>query len=226
MTRLFGLDFPGWISTLSDVTASSFNVRRAVVDDRDALVTLWETMRLPAPILEKRLTEFQVVVAGDGSIVGAIGIRLAGKHGQIHDEAFLDFAQADELRLLLWERLQSVANNHGLVRLWTQETAPFWSQNEFTKATADELEKLPADWQTDAAGWMTLKLREDLDEVVNLDKEFALFMESEKQHSQQMMDQAKVLKVLATILAVALLLGVIVGGIWVFTKNPGMLQRQ
>jgi len=195
------------------------------VDDRDALIALWETMRFPLGELERRLTEFQVVVSENGEILGAIGIRLAGKHGQIHSEAYTDFALADILRETLWKRIQSVAGNHGLVRVWTLETAPFWPRCEFVPATAAELEKLPEAWRDSGANWLTLKLREDIEEVVNLDQEFAMFMEAEKQRSRQMMDQAKMLKWLATLLALGLFLAVIGIGIWMFMKNPSILGR-
>ena len=186
---------------------------------------MWEAMKLPAGDLEKRLTEFQVAVDQNGAILGAIGIRLAGKHGQIHGEAYEDFALADTLREAIWQRLQSLAANHGLVRLWTTETAPFWTQSGLTPANDQELEKLPADWRQEGGRWLTLKLREDVEEVVNLDKEFALFMAAEKDRSRQMMGQAKMLKVLATLLALALCLGVIAVGVWMVMKNPSLLGR-
>lgn len=195
------------------------------MDDRDALVALWETMKFPSGELERRLTEFQVAVNESEEILGAIGIRLAGKHGHIHSEAYRDFALADNLREALWQRIQSVAGNHGLVRLWTLETAPFWTRSDFAPATAAELQKLPEAWRNEGANWLTLKLREDVEEVVNLDQEFAVFMEAEKQRSRQMMDQAKMLKWLATLLALALFLAVIGVGIWIVMKDPSILGR-
>jgi hypothetical protein len=46
-------------------------VRRATTDDRKSLKALWQSMLLPADELEKRLTEFQVVVTADDSALGA-----------------------------------------------------------------------------------------------------------------------------------------------------------
>jgi N-acetylglutamate synthase-like GNAT family acetyltransferase len=207
------------------VTPTSYRVRRAVVDDRDALVALWETMKLPAGELEKRLTEFQVAVNEHQEIVGALGIRLASKHGQLHNEAFTDFAQADSIREALWERMQSVATNHGLVRLWTTESAPFWSRSGFAPAGGDELKRLPNPWEKAGERWLTLKLRDDPEEIMNVDQEFAMFMEAEKLRSRQMMDQAKMLKLLATLLAIGLFLIVISIGAWMAIKNPSLLRR-
>jgi len=195
------------------------------VDDRNALVALWQTMNLPAADLEKRLTEFQVVVDAEDQVLGAIGMRLTPKYGLIHSEGYTDFALADTLRPLVWERLQSVATNHGLVRLWTRETAPFWSRSGLNLATEEELEKLPADWKSEGAKWLTLKLREDIEEVVNLDQEFSVFMAAEQQRSKQMMDQARMMKLFATLLALSIFLAVVGVGIWLVMKDPGLLGR-
>lgn len=196
-----------------------------MVDDRNALVALWEGMKLPSGDLEKRLTEFQVAATDEGQILGALGVRILGKQAMVHSEAFLDFSQADTLREALWERAQSLANNHGLVRLWTLEQAPFWRRSGLSAAGTEELEKLPQEWSHLGASWLTLKLREDVEEVLNLDKEFALFMESERDRSRQMMDQAKMLKLLATLLAIGLFVIVIGFGFYFVSKNPGLIGR-
>jgi len=51
---------------------SAIRIRRATTDDFQSLRSLWHSMRLPAGELEKRLTEFQVIEAADGQIVGRI----------------------------------------------------------------------------------------------------------------------------------------------------------
>jgi flagellar biogenesis protein FliO len=50
-------------------------------------------------------------------------------------------------------------------------------------------------------------------------------MAAEKNRSLQMMDQAKMLKLLATLLALLLFLGVIGVAIWILMKNPELLGR-
>lgn len=85
--------------------------------------------------LERRLTEFQVVETLDGQLFGALGMEISGRHGRLHSEAFSDFALADVLRPHLWERMQSVATNHGLVRVWTREKTPFWCHSGLHPAT-------------------------------------------------------------------------------------------
>jgi len=150
--------------------------------------------------------------------VGLVGLQIAERQGRIHSEAFKDFALADQLRPLLWERIHAVATNHGLLRLWTQEQAPFWNHCGLVKADAEALEKLPAIWRGPASDWLTLKLREDIAAVISLDKEFALFKESEKQRTQRAFQQARILKMIATFVARALLVLVATGAFYVVRK--------
>jgi hypothetical protein len=121
--------------------------------------------------------------------------------------------------------LQAVATNHGLVRLWTQEHAPFWSHCGLVKADPEALEKLPAPWRSLTGSWLTLKLKEDIEEVISADKEFALFMESERQRTQRAFQQARILKFIATLIAVAVLFLVMAGAFFVIRRNPQLLHR-
>jgi len=176
-------------------------------------------MRFAAEELARRITEFQLAEHTDGRLAGAIGLQIEKRQGRIHSEGFTDFGLADQLRPMLWERLQSVATNHGLVRLWTQESAPFWSRCGLNKADPEALEKLPEIWRGPATPWLTLKLKEDLEEVISADREFALFMDEERQRTQRAFQQAKVLKVVATLLAFALFAVVAVGLFMVVRRN-------
>src|SRR6266851_1036240 len=159
---------------------SNYRLRRATLDDLGPLTVLWKSMNFPADDLGKRITEFQVAEAAEGKLVAAVGVQMAERQGRIHSELFSDFALADQLRPLLWERIHSVATNHGLLRLWTQEEAPFWNHCGLLKPDSDALEKLPPGWRNSRPDWLTLKLREEVAEVVSADHEFALFMQAEK----------------------------------------------
>ncbi len=183
-------------------------------------MAIWEGMKLPAEDLAKRVTEFQVAENKEGELLGAIGLQIAQRQGLVHSEGFSDFGLSEHLRPLLWDRLQAVATNHGLLRLWTAEQAPFWSHCGLQKPDAEALEKLPAQWRGASASWLTLKLKDDVEEVISAEKEFALFMESEKQRSHRAMQQAKVLKTIATFIAFGLLVLVAIGAYFVFTKSP------
>ncbi len=115
----------------------------------------------PPPTWNAASPNFKSSKSGDGSLLGALAIEINSRHGRLHSEAFHNFALADALRELLWERLQSIAANHGLVRLWTSESAPFWKYNGFQPPIAEVLKKLPVLWTAQPADWLTLPLRDE-----------------------------------------------------------------
>ena len=197
---------------------SDYRVRRATLDDIGTLKALWQTMRFSEGDLEKRLTEFQVVEGPDNKVVGALGFQMAERQGQIHSETFADFAIADAIRPLLWTRVRSLATNHGIFRLWTQERAPFWTQTGFQPANDKTIQRLPAAWNDSSATWLTFPLKDE-EAIASLEKEFAMFMESEKQRSAQALDQAKSLKSVVTIIALLIAAGIFVAAIYVFVKQ-------
>jgi N-acetylglutamate synthase-like GNAT family acetyltransferase len=204
---------------------SSYRVRRATLDDVEQLLALWTSMRFAADDLARRITEFQVAEAPDGTLAGAVGLQLLGRQARIHSEGFTDFALAEQLRPMLWERLNAVAINHGLLRLWTQEQAPFWQHCGMVKPDAEALEKLPPPWQESTLPWMTIKLKEDINEVISADKEFAVFMEAEKQRTRRTLRRARALKFVATAIAVCLFFLVIAGALLLLRRNPHLLRR-
>ncbi len=198
---------------------SNYRLRRATLDDLTSLMALWQTMHLPAEELGKRITEFQVAESADGKLLGAVGLQIVERQGRLHSEAFTDFSLADSLRPLLWERIQAVARNHGLLRLWTQEKAPFWGRCGLQPADAESIQKLPALWRSAPADWLTLKLKDDLETVMSLDKEFAMFMDAEKQRTARAFQHARMLKVAATFIALIVLVVVLAGGLLVIKKR-------
>jgi hypothetical protein len=202
-----------------------YRVRRATLDDLGQLTVLWQSMKFDAEDLARRVTEFQVAEDAQAKLLGGLGLQISQKQGLVHSEAFTDFALAEHLRPLLWGRLHAVATNYGLLRLWTREQAPFWNHCGLVKADAEALEKLPAPWRGPTSGWLTLKLKEDLEAVLSVDKEFALFMQTEKERTQRALQHAKILKLLATLIALILFGIVMAGMFYLFHKNPTLLHR-
>ena len=218
--------FKAGLSKLRCMSSPKYQVRRATLDDFGQLMELWKSMTFPAEELSRRITEFQVAMDAEGKLLGAIGLQIAQRQGLIHNEGFTDFGVSDHVRPLFWERFEALAKNHGLFRLWTREEAPFWSRSGFQKPDQEALAKLPPAWNTaDAGQLLTIKLKEDVEEVLSAEKEFALFMDSEKQRSARAMQQAKVLKAVATLLAIALVILVFIGAIFVMKKSP-MFRKQ
>jgi N-acetylglutamate synthase-like GNAT family acetyltransferase len=187
------------------MSTSQFQVRRATIDDLPKLVPLWREENLDASDLDKRFKEFQVVDDSQGNLIGALGLQIAGQQGQLHSEVFARPEHADAAREKLLERVQILANNHGLVRVWTQFSTPFWHQNGFAPAPGDVLAKLPPAFSANSAPWLFLKLREEGAGAISIDKEFALFKEAERERTEAMFRQARFLKIIAFALAGAVL---------------------
>jgi len=206
------------------MNSSAYRVRRATVDDFEALKALWTSMKFSPADLEKRLTEFQIAEDANGKLVGAIGFQFLQRQGLIHNEAFGDFAVADQVRPLLWARIQSLAMNHGVARLWTRENAPFWTHNGLQPADQDALERLPAAWDRAASGWLTLRLKDE-EVIMSLDKEFALFKEAEKQSTAETLSHARRVKQICTAIGVFIALALIVWAIYLLLtrKPPGSI---
>lgn len=195
-----------------------FKVRRATVDDLPQLISLWQLEQLPWQEMERQVTEYQVAQDQEGRILGIIGFQMAAGQGRIHSEAFLQSELADLLREKLWERIQCLAQNHALVRLWTHETAPFWHGNGFHRPAAEQLQKLPSVFGDATAAWLMLPLRAE-SAPVDLDKEFNLFKESERARTQEAFRQARALRTVAFILASLLFLGVVIGMTYLVLKS-------
>jgi len=194
---------------ISPVSTPALQVRRATVDDLPRLIELWQQENLPCADLEGRFKEFQVLENGTGHIAGAVGLQVSGQEGRLHSEAFEDFGQADALRGLVWDRIQTVARNHGLVRVWAQFTSPYWRAIGFDYASNELLTKLPNNFGADRTPWMCVKLREEVPAVASLDKEFAMFRETQKEEREKIMRQARIMKMVAGVVATLVLILII-----------------
>ena len=210
------------------MSSSIYRVRRATVDDLANLLALWATMNFPAAELERRLTEFQIVEATDGSLLGTFAIEINNRHGRLHSEAFHNFALADTLRELLWERLQSIAANHGLVRLWTSESAPFWKYNGFQPPVADVLKKLPVPWTAQPTDWPPnsatgCHVEEALQ--TSLTTDFTQLKAEEKQRTEKVLRRARAVRNIGIGLTIIVAIGGIFFSIYLILHNPNLLHR-
>jgi N-acetylglutamate synthase-like GNAT family acetyltransferase len=177
------------------VTPVSLQIRRATVDDLPALKALWLSAQFPVDELENRLTEFHIVESG-GQFAGALGVQVLRQHGRLHSEDYADFSVADPARQLFWERIQKIAANLGVFRLWTQETSPFWTHWGFQPASAETLARLPDEWKGSEGRWLTLELKNE--DAINkaMKTQFAGFMEAEKKQTERVVEQARILRMI------------------------------
>ena len=196
------------------MTTGNLQVRRATVDDLPKLIALWQLERMPWENLEKRFKEFQIIETAAGEFVGAIGVQVAGGDGRLHSEAFARQELADTARDQFWQRAHVMAGNYGLFRLWTQLPAPFWADAGFQPVTADSLAKPPAAFLGEPPPWQFLKLKEEPSQVLSIEKEFELFKEASREENERIQRQAKLLKLFATLIGVAVFVLVV---IWAFT---------
>ena len=222
---LLGLEFNALNPKFGGMSSSQYRVRRATLDDIGQLTAIRESMHYPAQDLARRITEFQVAEDADGTVLGGVGLQVAERQGLVHSEAFGDFALAEPLRQLLWDRVNAVATNRGLLRLWTQENAPFWNHCGLVQADSEALQKLPALWRGPSSAWLTLKLKDDVETVLAVDREFTVFMQSEKQRTARVFQRARIIKAIATVIAFALLIAVVAWGVRMYLRNPQLLHR-
>jgi len=180
------------------MSSSSLNIRRATLDDLPALKTMWLAAGLPAAELEARLTEFHVVESG-GQFAGALGVQVLRQHARLHSEDYADFSVADAARQLFWERIQKIAANLGVFRLWTQETSPFWKNWGFQPPSLETLARLPEEWKNLEGRWLTIELKNE--DAINaaLKNQFAGFMDAEKKQTAKVIGRARTLRLIITV---------------------------
>ena len=198
----------------------NLHMRRATVDDLAGLRPLWKDFGFQVSEFEKRLTEFQLVETADGKLLGAIGFKVAGKHGLIHSEAYTHPEEEEELRSRLWERVQNLARNHALARLWCAEQAPFWHHSGLADATPEDLAKLPPVFGNSASQWRTMQLREETSPTLSLEAELDLFKQASQESTAKMMRQARTMKLVAAVIAFIFFVVVAAGvGYLMYTRS-------
>lgn len=203
-------------------------IRRATLDDLASLKALWSAANLAGDELENRLKEFHVV-EHDGRFAGAFGVQIVRQHMRFHSEDYTDFAVADAARQLIWERIQTLAANHGVFRLWTQETSPFWTHWGFQPATPESMERLPDEWKTlegpgaperSKGGWLTLELKDE--EAINaaLGGQFAGAMDAEKKQTSGVAESARKLRLAITIAGFAIFIVCAIVAVYLLLHHP------
>ena len=196
-------------------------IRRATVDDLPALKTMWLAAQWPVAELEGRLTEFHVVESG-GQFAGALGVQVLRQHARLHSEDYADFSVADEARKLFWDRIQKLAANLGVFRMWTQETSPFWKGWGFQPANPEILARLPEEWKNLEGRWLTLELKNE--DAINtaLKNQFAGFMAAEKKSAAHLAERARQLKLFITIAGFGIFFVCLVVAGWLLLHRPAL----
>jgi N-acetylglutamate synthase-like GNAT family acetyltransferase len=197
------------------------HIRRATVDDLSALKALWLAANLPADKLKDHLTEFQVVET-DGKFAGALGVQILRQHARLHSEDYSDFAVADAARELFWGRIQKLAANHGVFRVWMIEDSPFWMRWGFQPANAETLARLPDEWKNLEGRWLTLELKNE--DAINaaLQNQFAGIMAAEKKSAAHLAERARQLKLFITLVGFGIFFVCLVIAGWLLLHRPAL----
>ena len=202
---------------------SAFYARRANVDDLPALHALWQRAGLPWDQLERFLTEFLVVADEHGSLVAAIGLNAEGDHGLVHSEAVLPHDDAPAIRAALWQRIQIVARNHGVARVWTLEDDDFW-KSLFQPASAAEVANLKATFADPSASWRTFLLSDPARAQWLLDERLALWDAHRQADAEHFSNTIARVRQVAFIVAGAVILMMVLMVAYVVIRRPDAFQ--
>lgn len=191
------------------MSSAQLQARRATLDDLPGLRKLWEHSGVADRSLEQRLTEFQVVEDMSGTIVACSRIQIESRQGKVdhclcHNPEFRDSTQ-----LLLWQRIQSLAQNHGLVRLRSQDSDKFWINHGFSKANDILRQKIPSEFGESMENWMTLQLRDESLDGLSLEQHLELFKNSQKQSTQKTQGRIRVVRWIAGAAALVVIIALI-----------------
>lgn len=188
------------------MNASQRPLRRATLDDLPQLIALWKLEQLPAESFEKRFKEFQVADSDTGEVVAAIGVQPAGTEVRLHSEAFASFEHADELRQRFWDRIRTMGENQGWVRVWTDLSSPVWRQIGFDPADAGQLTRVPDVFGHPVHGtWLVIQLRKEKAGLPSLDAEFERLKLEYQGENQRVLRRARMLKAVGFVLVAGLI---------------------
>ncbi len=80
------------------------------------------------------------------------------------------------------------------------------------------LGRLPGAWEPSGGKWLTLQIKDE-DAIATVEKELAVFRESEKKHAAEVLGQARTLTTTITIIAFAVGIGLIGLALFIFIRR-------
>ncbi len=76
-------------------------------------------------------------------MIACFGFRVAANQGFLHSVCIDDEENTDLIQILIWERLESLSNNHGIYALWSTPANDIWEPKKLSKPPPENLEKCP-----------------------------------------------------------------------------------
>lgn len=174
--------------------STTVDLRRATIEDIDALARLWRSCDLDVSTLERRLTEFHVALDEEHRLLGAIGLRLQDGEGCLHTEAYFDVEGMHSARTALIERVEKMADALGLRRVWTTLDLSALGERSFDDADDAAMETFPREFGDWRQNWRIVTLRDPASDPANLERQLAMLTIENRESSQQIIQGAKVMK--------------------------------
>jgi N-acetylglutamate synthase-like GNAT family acetyltransferase len=207
------------------VDSSPFSARRATSEDLPVLEALWQQTGLPWDQLHGFLNEFQVATDESGGLAGAIGLLIEGSQALLHTEAVRADVEADAVRSSLWRRVQIVARNQGVQRIWTQEDAPYWLASGFAAATPMAVQQNRASFLDPAAAWFAFDLMDPARAQGLINEQLAILEAERMQSAESFQSRVRAFRIFAILMAL-LILGVCLWLLFrIFHARPDVLKR-
>ncbi len=192
------------------MSAAGFKIRRVHVGDLNELRAVWRATGVYSLELEKRFTEFQIISNEKADIVASFGVHAQGKEAHIHTESYAPDAPREEIRELIWKRVQTLAENRGLMRLWADDQ-DFWKKRGFAKPGEKVLKKGIELFGSTMERRLTLQLREEADIHKLAEAQFELFQQSSQAERERILNRGNLYKNIALAVAALVVLGGLIG---------------
>ncbi len=156
------------------MSAQQIKIRRAEVNDLENLRAFWKKEEVYSLDLEKVFTEFQLLFKED-EILGCVRLTVIGKEGVVQSLLLQSIDDQVGASDLVWSRIEKIAENHGLVRIWIgKELGPI---EGFSPVDAELKSKVEGRRRIPIDGYVKI-IKEDVESLLSPEKEFELFQQT------------------------------------------------
>jgi hypothetical protein len=143
----------------------------------------------------------------------------------LHSESIGQPEIGDRLRTLLWNRMQTIIQNHALERLWTTLNFPFWRELGFDNATPEQIAAIPGAFANQPGDWRVKALRA-ADANAAIEKEFARLKILQQEESARLKERTRLLKRVAMGMVVVVFILVMIWAMTLLKLGPRILPAR
>lgn len=204
----------------------ALSARRATIEDLPALQALWQRAGLPWQELEAYVAEFLVVTRDDGAeLLAALGLLVEHNDALLHPEALAETEDADELRAALWRRVQILARNQGIQRLWTQEDADYWRTVGFALPAPPTVAGTTATFVDKSAAWLLCEMIDPDKAKQIVSEQMAIWQAARAQEAAELQAKIRRFRNFAMLLASLVTISTLAIFLYVILRHPEIMQR-